>query len=682
MPKDLRKLIERHHIEVKDWQFDIKWTENGLRRVQEGTLPRRYGGDKLGFDQGEVGTGYCPEDERRIRLIRAVIDRHRAVKRLKKLWIETQKEEEIDTASRERVGKSPLDVKGKKRILQIYHSLVLWNAGWSLRELVDELTERLGEGIAFEDGAMDWENGYVLVRCKAASHLLYTVYVGQGRFPVIPTAGPDPASLPQHLQGADSRIVYVKIGHEDADEDQLVKKKHFVLDSNGVMTHRYVTRAFLVYNLATMFGLRLAPPGTEPDQRDEQLSRFLQSETAGRICRTTTRIENPLVATVDGLQEQQARYTGSAFGGHAEVFDIRRAASYEPDGLLNPDFTPYRSRGSTGSKFMSRIGYTLVNGSCDARSASDPMMRNERASMQVRNGSGPHQPYLSTAALLSEYKIIRANKGERFDDSAENLGVVLVDLSIAKLMGAEIINQHAVESDRFKIAYDRYVDRGDVVALERTVATKLIELASRKELRNLVGKALEPTDHRYGKLRELADALTRQASAPTPTKGVLESLAGLLADCGVRPADLGINVADQDLAKSDGALKCIMALRGDWFDNKSIIKRSAAAELEEYIASARKNREVLLNRIPLACVVGIKLNRADGKWMGLDADDFPILHAGSSKGWIPFNDDVRRELLAYVTGDRDHGYSRMRDMFRHAVALKRQEDLAGEKDNS
>lgn len=666
-----------------------------------GILPRRYGGDKLAFKpatavQTDQGDGHHEEDRKLIDSITAVIDEYRADKRIRKKVLEEIKEEGI--ASHE--GEA-----AKKRVLRWYHYGVLLNAGWfwedpkfktefTISGLKNALlaNAKLHNKISIEEARQGTESGHAFIRCASSSHLLYTVYFGHSRFPAEPSVQPDLKRLPEEIQFPlkiqGYKNVYVKIGHED-EKPGPVLKKHFVLDSNGVMTHRFVTRAFLVYNLATMFGFQLRPLDGEPfpDADEMELRTYLHRDTAARICRTTTPIAPPRISVEEGLAAQVPRYTKGTFGGHADVFDIRHAAAYEPGGLHNPDFTPYRTRGSTGSKFLTRTGLTVVTGYCEGRTKDNFMKRNERASMQVRNGSGPDQPYLSTAAIMADYKIIRGNKGERFDEGPENQGTVIIDLAIAQLMGVEIINQHAVESDRFKIAYARYYDKNDAIRIERRVALSLVKLVKSGELRDRVRSKIDTNS------REFEIALDEVERAE---KGGVEKLANLLAEGGVRPWDIGVE--DDDMkGLEDDHLKQLMALRGD-FDHKKIIKRTADLELEEYIASARKNREILMDRIPVECITHIKLNPDEGKW--LDPSKFkdtevsenygPIVEAlkkahtareksAPGEAWVRFDDNFKKSLRNYLT---DNDYANTKAMFCAAVDAKRKEDLEGKKNRT
>lgn len=681
-----------------------------------GVLPRRYGGDKLAFkparavaSTGEPGQerpgGELAGDDRLILAIGAVINEYRDGKRKTKALIEAAKERGIAEAK---------DVIGKKRVLRWYHSWVLLNAGWFWEDppfrpelevsgLKRLLLDRLSPNISIEEARQGTESGCAFIRSAKSSQVLYTVYFGRSRFPAEPSVKPALDKLPPRVQETlgprDYRNVYVKIGHEADVEDRRLRKE-FVLDSNGVMTHRYVTRAFLVYNLATMFGLRLIPPGSEPfpHQDDAEVFPHLLPKAANRICRSTMRVADPEIEADGTLAAQVPRYTSDAFGGHADVFDIRYAAAYEPDGLLNPDFTPYRTRGSMGSEFLERTGLTVVTGFCADRARSDPMKRNERASMQVRNGSGPVQPYLSTAALMEDYKVIRANKGERFDEGAENQGTVLIDLAIAKLMGVEIINQHAVESDRFKIAYHRYYDAGDAIQIERAVAVRLVNAIKAGKLEQAL-----PEWARVRLNSERTDEWSELLSdVKTERVGTLERAAGLLAECGVRPRDIGVDDKALDGLPHE-AYRCVMALRSVDFDFKSKIKRPAALELEEYIASARKNREILMDRIPIECIVRIKLNPDEGKWQDVKKDSAlgqalakareakkveAVKGAEGTKGakgesaeakgergpWVDFDAKFRQELGEYLAAKECHN---LKEMFKRAVRAKREEDLQG-----
>jgi hypothetical protein len=241
------------------------------------------------------------------------------------------------------------------------------------------------------------------------------------------------------------------------------------------------------------------------------------------------------------------------------------------------------------------------------------MGMNERASMQVRNGSGLLQPFLSTASAQVDPqrpKVIRANKGERFDTGAENQGIVKVDLAMAKKLGIKIVNQHDDESHQHKIAWDRVYDPKDIEELCNRVALA--------EKYPLFAKEVAPTEQ---ELRVFSETDRAHILKKNHTE-VLNTL----------------------------------------YD-----KRRAPEELDEYIYSARKNREVLMDKIPLSCVTEIFISPDEGKWAGLSKD---------LKGkWIPFP-KVEGELKKFLRGSENEGeehYENIQAMYKKAAIDKKAE---------
>jgi hypothetical protein len=638
-------------------------------------LTPRYGGEKIAFrptttdNQADRGT---------IDGISKVIETYRADKRATKLKIEYEKENKIKDIDKEndpelarlstkitdaikgsasgaeiaqleadRAKQAEIKIKASKDVLKEYHQAVQQDAGWRWAELKSRITAV--NGVASVDEATTPSGGMAFVR-NAQGVVLYTILFEESRF-----------NLRPDMPGGN---VYTKIG-SPADSP----RKTYVRDSNGVMTRRHVTRAVLVYNLATMFGLSITPPDGKVRDEDKELPEHLRRRQDDVTA--DPKVE-PLKEGEKAVAEQRPRYRDLSFGSHATMFDLRRAAGYEPGGLLNPDFTPYRVSGTVGRAVGEKTGFGFVVGYNANRSGSDPMMGGERASMQVRNGSGGGQTYLSTAsAVFLADKVIRANKGERFDTGAENQATVVLDLSIAKEMGVDIVNQHSEDSHRFKIAYDRLVEEDDLKGLQRQVVYRLMAL--QKDLGRIGGLIASLGIQK----------LTADAAKDLP----LVQFAAAFAKRGLRPSDIGIDMKDyQYLLGRWDIVEQIMALVDTKsIDRRRLIKRSAEEELDEYIYSARKNREVLMSRIPIECVIWIRLNPEPKKWPNLDSQRFPGLAAAQresrdeknvTRGFRSF-DSVRLELADYFVGsekeDGNEPYKRTIAMFKLAAQQKQAE---------
>jgi hypothetical protein len=542
----------------------------------------------------------------------------------------------------ERAKLSEAKIKEAKTELATYHREVRDKAGWHWADLRKMITSINGVSV---DEATTPSGGMAFVRSTQGA-VLYTILFEESRFRTDPDTEGN---------------VYTKIGYGPG------SGKGFVRDSNGVMTRRYVTRAVLVYHFATMFGLSItAPPGNRRSS-DAYLPEHLQRWREDVYTDPTVA---PLLENGKAVAEQRPRYLGDTFDSHGRAFDLRRAAAYEPGGLMNPDFTPYRVSGTLGRAVGEKTGFGFVVGYNAGRSATDPMMGSERASMQVRNGSGGGQPYLSTASVAYQSgKVIRANKGERFDTGAENQATVVLDLSAAKKLGIDIVNQHAEESHRFKVAYDRLVEEEDLKGLQRKVADALL--------------ALQRDGARLRATLNTLDIKEKDLSAADAAQLPLVKIAARFARAGLRPRELGIDMGEyQYLLGHWDIVEQIMALE----DTKNIKrvnlgpKRKAEDELDEYIYSARKNREVLMSRIPIACVVKIRLNPDKGKWPGL-TDKFPHLAKVQAMSKDPvayadFTPEVQKDLALYFAGTDAEGnnrYDRTKAMFVKAAKEKLEE---------
>jgi hypothetical protein len=159
----------------------------------------------------------------------------------------------------------------------------------------------------------------------------------------------------------------------------------------------------------------------------------------------------------------------------------------------------------------------------------------------------------------------------------------------------------------------------------------------------------------------------------------LVELASTLAKGGLRPIDLGIGMNEyQYLAGHWDIVAQIMALTDTKrIDRVELVKRKAAEELDEYIYSARKNREVLMNRIPIECVVAIRLNAEQGKWPGLNKKEFRVLAnvMGQSDAnlFSDFTPELRDDLLKYFAradDEKKDPYWRLKEMFKLAAKGK------------
>jgi hypothetical protein len=362
-------------------------------------------------------------------------------------------------------------------------------------------------------------------------------------------------------------------------------------------------------------------------------------------------------ATVNTIQsdDQFPRYRDDPYGGHFDVFKVDNAAVLLEAVLkdIAPAYANVVSPGDIGQE--TKLHIRKVAGT---RKKTDDMQPNEKASMQVRNGSGLVQPFLSAASVQSDSKRIRANKGERFDTGAENQATLEIDMSLLDRAGVMIINQHAEESNVFKIAYDRYTDTGDVKAMERTlyrwIVKKLSTEQGREELATLikVEKAKIPDNTSSGSVMNVA--------------AMLVGVEGLL------PEAVGLN-KDAFKSMNETERRAVLSLTGDTLKPEHLsIKRTAAQELDEYIYSARKNREVLVSRIPLQCVVLMRLNNEKdmGKWPGLTMDKYPKLKAAYDSGaWVRFS-EIQTELTEYLTADDN---ANLKAMWKAAAIAKQRE---------
>jgi hypothetical protein len=563
----------------------------------------RRAGDKLAFERAEKLDGL---DDELAGQVLGVIEKERSFKQGIKgsleAWkegtilerdevskgagtkIAAQKEEgvpkEIITLRQER--NEAATIGDHKKTLAKYHDDVQEHTGWRWQRMKKELS--LIKGINFDDEPRD---GVIQIVGTESSKRIYTIYVGTKRFNEHADVGRE--------DNADN--VYTKRGYSPG-----TKPKEFVKDDNGVSTRRFVTRAVTIWHLASMFGLKFKP---KPETDEAEVAPAHVGEGMDR----------------KRLDAQLPRYTGEEIGGHSETFWVKEAAAYVPKGGaqktdFSDSYTP-RSPGENRKREKAspgkRTGFDFTTGYNWNRGKGSRMGLNERASMQVRNGSGPLQPFLSTASAQVDPrrpKVIRANKGERFDTGAENQGIVKVDLAKAKQLGIKIVNQHDDESHQHKIAWDRVYDPDDIKALSERVA--------------------------------LAKKYVDYAQEVMPTEAELKVF------------------SEKDRGH-------ILAEKPELVLNTLYDKRRAPEELDEYIYSARKNREVLMDKIPLSCVTEIYISPDPGKWPDLSED---------LKGqWLPFP-KVQGVLKTYLRGseneDEEH-YENIQKMYTKASIEKRGE---------
>lgn len=580
--------------------------------VQRSPAVIRRAGDKLAFERGHV----MQDKDPRVFEIESVIEKHRQAKRAKKDEIEDRREKKIerrdaeskgvklDIASQKETG-LPADlaefleeqneattIADHKKTLGDYHSEVERDSGWNWEKLAADILKEVG-GLALTGTP---EDEHVYIRDEESRKILYHVYFGQSRF----------EKTPDVVRPDRRDNVFTKRGFKP---DGKTPSKEFVEDDNKVKTRRFVTRAVTIWHLASMFGLNFKPI----ENTDE------------------ANVEKAIGPDGQRIDAQLPRYNDKKFAGHRDTFRLWQAAAYlgksgQGGGEFKDNYTTRPEHWDQHYDVMKpgkKTGYEYSTGYNYARERHDEMGLNERASMQVRNGSGPLQPFLSTASIQIDptgqrkQKIIRANKGERFDTGAENQATVKVDLAEAKKQGIEIVNQHDDESHQHKVAWDRYYDKDDIKALAKRVALAK-KYAAHDIYATFAKERIYPTD-------EL------KVFDPTDREAIEDG----------RPQDVF---------------------------NKKYIKRTAPDELDEYIYSARKNREVLMKKIPISCVTEIKFSEDGEKWEGLDV--------GDKTKWHPFTQELQAKLKRYLRGSENEDqeeYTNIKKMYKTAAVGKKAE---------
>lgn len=414
-----------------------------------------FGGDKLGFEVVEAQPEYAPAQE----AFRKVVETARRQKRAMKDVAELKKEKalrphdivnealrlahldynslkanrlhlpnakdlresrvhvlvaerklakELLPLALEIVNSTPTqEIASAKAILKEYHALI-GKLGWDWKEIQE-----------------------MLARCRLT--------VQQ----VSPTNAwvlhPDGTRVGQVWIGASARlkakpgeqddVVLTQRGYDAAKEFEK-RRKEYVLDKNSVPTRRYVTRGINYKQLGQMLGM-------EWDKVDQKFKK--DAREAGQRARSTE---------------------PDVFGNHASTLDLSSAAV----GRQRQDPDRYPEVGAQ-SEALPISGVPAHDATTTIR-PGDRTDHNERTSLQVRNGSGDDQPMLSAAAIQERLsgrvaKIVRGNKGERFDRSNEGVAVVEIDLAEVKRAGVTFVNVHSEDSHQYKVAYARFAEAKD-----------------------------------------------------------------------------------------------------------------------------------------------------------------------------------------------------------------------------
>lgn len=534
--------------------LDVRLTSEVRAKMRKVKLPREtgprpWGGDKIAFEPAAVPEEHQAEQMK----VKKIIDMARLAKRNQKDLIEAKKEHDLQLIKK--LAKAFEDIRPKELLKPN-------SAEASARQLaaLQRIKARKVPGVvvAPEDERLalavaSSNNSQILVLNKIVLHKFHDA-VGQ-------LSGWDFPFMKQQFEKAGfvvergERGMSISIGTEDgtialyqvfagadayedgdtpgvirkkgyADRTPAVKqRKEYIEDVNGVLTNRLTTRAISYFHLATMLDIDFNQASKEFGESDRPAGQY-------------------------------PRGSGRTFAANAQQFNVNSGAVTTPGNWQD------RYEATGGPEEMKESGATGVN----VRSrlpldANSSMNVNERASMQVRNGSGETQTMLSAAQVQRtlpgrEDKIIRGNKGERFDETPDNIAIVEVDLLKVKQAGVIFVNQSSEDSHEWKIAYDKYT------------------------------------------------------SATDPT-----------------------------------------------------IKRKAKEELDEYIYSGRKNREVTMDEVPNGTITRIKLTNRATLWEGSG-----LPH----NKWIDFNPANLKLLKAHMSP------SRLQDLHRQVQDELRQDDLTAQ----
>ncbi|GAB2486937.1 hypothetical protein [Jatrophihabitans fulvus] len=311
----------------------------------------------------------------------------------------------------------------RKKILREFDAQVGKTAGWNLDEVAASL-RKLGLNC---DGTLDAraDARYEFVGdVDGETRTVVRVYTGAMKYK---PSDEDPERL---LRTRGSRIQPTTEGEAKRDDP----RKQYVKDHHGTPTRRYVTRAINFYHLASMFGFKF------------EKEVWTSGHKEGQFPRATTRT----------LKEMQ----GTFRTGNAAVTDPSKWASTY--GESTETHVPGMKSGEERKSGAMYSGPNATNVVSTANDPSRELSLDEQASMQVRDGSGERQQMLSATAAQEgtsgkERAVIRGNKGERFDIGPETVAVVEIDLRELLKKELAVLNQHSVDSQQYKIAFDRWV---------------------------------------------------------------------------------------------------------------------------------------------------------------------------------------------------------------------------------
>lgn len=305
----------------------------------------------------------------------------------------------------------------RKEILKKFDREVGLKAGWSLVEITDELRKIGLTCDTVPNGNSNRRYDFVGVSRDGLNIETYLrIYTGTEKYKPSSPDGSVMRARGSRLKGEGG----TKVDNE---------RKQYVRDGNGVATRRFVTRAISFYHLANMFGVRF--DGTV----------WLDD------------------STLDGQEPRAKQHT---LRSQSSQFDVESGARVQPA----------NETGGYGSEPMpGPPGSVHGRSGLPPRDLDSDMTPNERASMQVRDGSGDRQQMLSASAVGRDSgKVIRGNKGERFDLGPETVAMVEIDLSVLLKKEIAVLNQHSFSSHEYKVAYDRYES-----ATDHTVKRKALD---------------------------------------------------------------------------------------------------------------------------------------------------------------------------------------------------------------
>lgn len=409
--------------------------------MTEGNRP--WGGDKVGFEYPKPTEEELEAQDR----LREIIEDERENKRNVKAGLERIKE--LKFSMLEKLAALP-ELQKLRTSTHVDAELLERESSELLASYADErdkqrlrsLAQRMSQVAVNEEGLIEikkhilhtydrhvgsksgWDWKALKERAEAAGFEYREFDEGEEGMLVGVTFGRD-----RLIDKADEPGVLVQRGYDGKPATES-RRKEYVEDYNEVPTRRYVTRAISHYQVATMIGLRFSGSGD-----------VVESDK-----------------TAPG---HYPRGDGERFANQENTFNMQEAAVVEPRNWKVDGTRDHTYEVDDHAVKLTHTGLPSYR----ARTTGDrnaTMDMNEASWAQLRNGSGEDQPMLSLAAIQSPVgdrpvKVIRGNKGERFDQSPETVAVIEIDLALAQAEGIEFVNQHSSDSHEYKIAYARWV---------------------------------------------------------------------------------------------------------------------------------------------------------------------------------------------------------------------------------